>query len=59
LLPFACVPKNTGLKSRVGITRFVLDKLNIVSRDSRVEKRNYLDVVCNQEIEFKTVHKNI
>ncbi len=46
----ACVPTNIGIGSKMGITRFALNELNVVSQGARLEGKNYLDIVCNQEI---------
>ena len=44
----ACTPTNTGSFSAAGITRFVLNNLNVSSQSSQFEGTNYVNRVCGQ-----------
>ncbi|WP_375562284.1 M43 family zinc metalloprotease [Bernardetia sp. OM2101] len=55
----ACVPTNIGVKTNVGITRFVLDELNIFSQDSEIEQENYFDRTCTQQLILDSDSKQI
>ncbi|WP_375562283.1 Calx-beta domain-containing protein [Bernardetia sp. OM2101] len=44
----ACTPTNTGNHSAMGVTRFILNNLNLSSQSSQFEGTNYVNRVCGQ-----------